>query len=96
MKIKPLEEKNLTSENLPQIIDRMFAICKEDKTFKSKDKLEAVDDVSKKLNEKIRKQKLLFNRGNEMLLDVRKRIETLDQNNEKLRTDLLMMLGGDV
>jgi SOS response regulatory protein OraA/RecX len=96
MKIKPIEETKFENELLPKIIDRMFAICKEDKSFKSKAKLEAVEDVSKKLNEKIRKQKVLLNRGFEMEKDFTKRIESLDESNEKLRSDLIMMIGGDV
>ena len=95
MEIKPLEEKNLENNTLPQIIDRMFAICKEDKSFKSKPKLEAVEAVSKKLNEKINRQKTLLKRGDDMMIDVKGRIQTLDESNEKLRSDLLMMLVGE-
>lgn len=94
MKITPLEKRVPTNDLLPQIMDRIFAICKNDKTFKSKDKLKAVEDVSSKLNDKISKQKKLLVRGDTMIKDVKARIESLDETNEQLRTDLLALIGG--
>jgi len=95
MKIISIDEKKLSNEMLPQIMDKMFAICKHDKTFKSKDKLVEVEDVSKKLNEKINKQKKLNERGDSMISDVKNRIQSIDELNEKLRTDLLCLIGGE-
>ena len=96
MKIIPTEERKLKNEMLPQIMDKIFAICKNDKSFKSKDKMQAVEEVSVKLNDKIDKQKKLLVRGSNMIKDVKDRIETLDQTNEKLRTDLLSLIGGSL
>jgi gas vesicle protein len=96
MKIIPTEERKLKNEMLPQIMDKIFAICKHDPSFKSKDKLQAVEDVSAKLNEKIDRQKKLLQRGDIMIKDVKSRIETLDESNEKLRTDLLSLIGGSL
>lgn len=95
MKITPIDEQAFNSEALPDIIDRIFNVCKEDKTFKSKPKLEAAEEVSKKLHSKIDKQKMLIKRADEMKVDINKRIETLDETIEKMRSELLGMLGDE-
>ena len=53
MKIEYPEKKKITKEMLPQIVERIFAICKTDSNFPLKKKMTNVDNNLLKIQENI-------------------------------------------
>ena len=64
MKIETIEYKEKPQELLPQIVERIFSICKNDSNFQLKDELQLVDHKIKSLNKKIKRQDELLEQSN--------------------------------
>ena len=88
------EEK--TKELLPQIVDRIFAICRNDPNFKLKDEMEIVENRMVSLTQKIEKQEGLLSQSNKLSKDLMQRIESLGSENERQQMKLLESLGSDI
>ena len=88
------EEK--TKELLPQIVDRIFAICRNDPNFKLKDEMEIVENRMASLSQKIDKQEGLLSQSNKLSKDLMQRIESLGSENERKQMELLESLGSDI
>jgi hypothetical protein len=96
MKIEILEKKHTTKEMLPQVLERIFAICKTDPDFPLKDKLESVEYVIENLNKKIKKKNHLYNQGQKLKKDLETKLELINNSNLELREQILETLGSEL
>ena len=64
MKIEVLKNENNHRELLPQIVDRIFAVCRNDPNFELKDEMEIVENKMEALRQKIQKQVELLQKSN--------------------------------
>jgi hypothetical protein len=88
--------KKVNKEKLPQIIERIFSVCKADPNFPMKEKIEAVEDTLERLDKKILKQDELLSKGVEMHRDLIKKIDLLEKSNIETRERLLESLGSQL
>ena len=95
MKLEHPEKQVNTKELLPQIVDRIFSICKNDSNFELKDELEIVENKIKSLQQKISKQENLLIQSYELKNDLQQRLEILENDNSKKQIELLELLGSD-
>ena len=96
MKIQILENINDHKELLPQIVDRIFAVCRKDPNFHLKDEMEIVENRMESLRHKIEKQDSLLRQSTELMRDLSQRVSILDDQNEKKQIELLESLGSDL
>ena len=96
MKIRVVGQKKNASEQLPQIVNRIFAICKNDSNFPLKNEMENVDDRILQIKNKITKQDELLKQSSEIKKDLIQRIEVIDDSNNRLQMRLLESLGSEV
>lgn len=96
MKIEIFDFKVSHKELLPQIIDRIFSICRNDPNFKLKDEMEIVENRMESLRQKIKKQEDLLTQSNQLSKDLIQRIEILENQNERKQTELLELLGSEL
>lgn len=96
MKIEFLNENSVKKEMLPQIIDRIFSICKTDPHFKLKEEIESVEDRINIIENKNKKQLELLKKSEELTKDVKRRISLIDDDNESKRIELLENLGSEI
>ena len=96
MKIEVLSNENSHRELLPQIVDRIFAVCRNDPNFELKDEMQIVENRMKSLRQKITKQVELLQQSNALSKDLMQRLEVLDNQNENKQTELLESLGSDI
>ena len=96
MKVKVLEQKKKTSEQIPQIVNRIFAICKNDSNFPLKNEMEDVDGRIQEMKVKITKQDNLLEQSSELKKDLIQRIEVIDDSNSRLQMQLLENLGSEL
>lgn len=96
VRIEVLTQENTHRELLPQIVDRIFAVCRNDPNFQLKDEMEIVENRMESLRQKIKKQELLLSQSNELSKDMMQRIEVLDNQNEQKQIELLESLGSDI
>lgn len=96
MKIEVLATEGSHKELLPQIVDRIFSICRNDPNFELRDEMEIVENRMESLKQKIDKQVQLLNQSNELSKDLMQRIEVLNNQNEKKQMELLESLGSDI
>lgn len=96
MKIETIERKQNPQELLPQIVERIFAICKNDSNFKLKDELQLTESKIEKLNKKIKRQDDLIEQSNSLKKDLLQRLEILSNENERQQMKLLESIGVEV
>ena len=96
MKIEKLEKQRNTKELLPQIVKRIFAICRTDPHFPLKNEMESVDDRIQNISEKIEKQNDLLNQSSELKKDFGQRIDVLKNENTRKQSQLLEQLGSEL
>ena len=96
MKIETLEKKENPQELLPQIIERIFAICRYDPNFKLKDELQIVENKSEFIKQKIKRQDELLEQSSKLKKDGLQRLDILNEQNEKKQTSLLESLGAEL
>lgn len=96
MKIEKTTKKNHSQELLPQIIERIFAICRSDPNFHLKDELEIVENKIQALKQKISKQDSLIEQSFQIKKDFLYRIEILDEQNSVKQVELLESIGSEL
>ena len=96
MKLEVLQNENNHRELLPQIVDRIFAVCRNDPNFQLKDEMEIVENRMEGLRQKINKQVELLQQSNSLSKDLMQRLEVIDNQNEKKQIELLEALGSDI
>ena len=96
MELQVLTESQGKKEMLPDVVNRIFAICKTDPHFKLKTEMKSVEEKLQSLKKKIAKQERLLGQSNELTESVRRRIALIQQENESKQTELLESLGSEL
>lgn len=96
MKIITIEQEKNIKEKLPQIVNRLFEICKADPNFPLREKLESLESSQEHLNKKITKQEKLLARAKSIREDLYKKIQFYEDSNETLRGKILEDLGSEL
>lgn len=90
--------ESITSENkevLPQVIQRIFSICKTDPNFPLKNKIKTIDGKVLSLKKKMIKQMEIAKRAKKTREDLYERITDLEDRNEEVKNQLLDFLGSE-
>lgn len=93
MKIESIKKKKNSKELLPQIIERIFAICRTDSNFELKDNLEEIEDKITTINKKNNKQDQLIEQSTILKNDLMMRLKIITEENEKKQMTLLESIG---
>ena len=99
MKIEKVDESTLLKkkkEFLPEMIDKIFAICKNDPNFHMKSKINNIENSVKEINFKVSKQNKLLEKGEGIEKDLLKKISILDNNIFDMKSKLLESLGSEL
>jgi hypothetical protein len=96
VKIEKLDQFVRSQELLPQIVDRIFSVCKSDSSFPLKDELEIIENKMSSLQQKIEKQNLLLKQSETLKKDILQRIEILDNHNQQKQVELLEAIGSEL
>jgi len=87
-----LEHKEL----LPQVLLRIFSVCKTDPNFPLKDNIKEIEGEVKVLQNKLRRQTSLLDKSSDIKMDLQKRISLLEQKNFNTKSKLLEELGSEI
>lgn len=91
------ESYNLeTKELLPQILLRIFSVCKTDSNFPLKDRIKEIEGEVSALRAKLKRQTSLLNKSASIQEDLQLRVNSLDQKNFDMRSRLLEELGSEI
>ena len=93
MEIISEEKKVDHSEKLPQIVQRIFSVCKEDPSFPLRDQIKIVEGEILGLKKKLAGQALLLKKSRETRNKLTRRASKLIESNVDLREELLSELG---
>jgi septal ring factor EnvC (AmiA/AmiB activator) len=81
---------------LPEILMRIFSVCKADPHFPLKSRIDEAEEKVDSLNAKIERQKVLVDKTIKMRDDLSNRLQTLRQENFELKSRLLEELGSEL
>ena len=91
------ESHNLESkELLPQVLLRIFSVCKTDPNFPLKDKLKEIEGEVHTLQTKLQRQISVHEKSSNLRQDLQKRVEAVDQKNYDMKSRLLEELGSEI
>lgn len=91
------ESHNLeTKELLPQILLRIFSICKTDSNFPLKERIKEIEGEVSTLQNKLKRQTSLLNKSSIIQEDLQKRVDILDHKNFDMKSRLLEELGSEI
>ena len=90
-----IERERISQEEFPQIVERIFDICKTDPTFNMKDSVQDKEKYTSKLIEKLEKKESLYDKVSKIRKDLQKRVKDLDEKNFDLKESLLRELGSE-
>ena len=91
------ESHNLEyKELLPQILLRIFSICKTDVNFPLKDRIKEIEGESRVLQNKLTRQTSLLDKSSVIQADLQKRVNMLEQKNFNVKSRLLEELGSEI
>ena len=93
MEIVRKEKRADPSEQLPQIINRIYSVCKEDPSFPLRDKIRLVESEVLGVKKKLASQALLLKKSRDTRQKLISRLAKLEQRNTEIREDLLRELG---
>ena len=90
MKFEEVNQKKVDKEMLPQVISRIFSICKSDTNFPLREQISEIDRNILAIKRKIKKQSQ--NLGHEL----NERLSILEDRNAGLKEKLLESLGSEL
>ena len=99
MKIEKVNKSKIIKkkkEFLPEMIDKIFAICKNDPNFQMKSNLDKIEKIIEAINVKVNKQNTLLIKGENIEKDISKKISILDNNIFDMKSRLLESLGSEI
>ena len=82
-------------ELLPQVIQRIFSVCKTDSNFPVKHESKALNGKVLELKEKTLKQMEVARKARNSREELMRRIADLEERNEEVKTELLDFLGSE-
>ena len=86
----------IKNELLPDILKRIFAVCKEDPDFYLKNKVETVEESIIRLEKRVEKNNQLVKDAEEISSGLQKRIDIIEEKNIKTKSRLLEELGSEL
>jgi len=95
MEIEFREDVSNHEELIPQIVKRIFAICRNDDHFALKDDIQNLSVENKTLQEKLNKKESMLSQSREIKKDLLSRISVVEHDNETLKSQLLESMGSD-
>jgi hypothetical protein len=95
MEIEFSEDISNHEELIPQIIKRIFAICRNDDHFALKDDIQQLSDDHKELQKKLNSKESMLAQSREVKKDLLRRISVLEHDNESLKSQLLEEMGSE-
>lgn len=96
MKIENPENISKMKELLPQIVERIFAICRTDPNFHLRNEMEIIENKLQSINQKIAKQDQLLEQSSKLKKDIIQRIEIIDNDNIHKQNELLESIGSEI
>jgi len=96
VKIETTKRKENPQELLPQIVERIFAICKNDENFKLRDELKHTESDISELDQKIERQNELLEQSGKLKKDLLDRVEIISDENERQQMKLIESSGGEI
>jgi hypothetical protein len=96
MKVETPEQKEIDKEMLPQIVNRIFSICKADENFPIKKELKTIDDLIKSLEIKAERQDSIVIQSLEIKKNLEARLSDVEEKNFELQSRLLETLGSEL
>lgn len=91
------ESKKLNSKDvLPQVLMRIFSVCKNDQNFPLKTQMESVEGQLNSFKNKIQKQQKILDQTISLRDDLSNRLQTMRQENYETKSRLLEELGSDI
>ena len=99
MKIEKVNKSKIIKkkkEFLPEMIDKIFAICKNDPNFQMKSNLNKIENILEAINVKLNRQNKLLEKGENIEKDISKKISILDNNIFDMKSKLLESLGSEI
>jgi hypothetical protein len=96
MKFQEENQKKVNKEMLPQVINRIFSICKTDSNFPLKEQIGNVDNKILITKRKIKKQNDLFKQSQQLTHNLHERLNILEDRNGNLKERLLESLGSEL
>jgi len=90
------EGEKITKEDFPQIVERIFNICKNDDTFDMKDTIKEKEKLTSILIQKLEKKESLYSKVSKIREDLQRRVRDLDEKNLEMQSSLLGELGSEL
>lgn len=81
---------------LSLVLDQIFLICKADKHFSVKKRIDEVELEIEVLKKKVSKQDSLLNQAEKISTEINEKQSSLESKNFKIRVDLLEALGSEL
>lgn len=83
-------------ELFPQILMRIFSVCKNDPDFPLKEQMIFIESEAESLNQKIKKQEEVLNQIEDVRTTLSQKLQNLRQSNFELKSKLLEELGSEL
>ena len=83
-------------EILPQVLMRIFSVCKNDSNFPLKEQLNSIEEEIYSLEKKRKKQKEVMDQIVDLRINLNLRLQKLKNDNLELKTKLLEDLGSEI
>jgi len=96
MKFQNGNQKKVSKEMLPQIVNRIFSICKADDNFPLREQIGTIDARILFIKKKIKKQNDLFKQSQQLTHDLHERLNIQEDRNGNLKERLLESLGSEL
>lgn len=96
MNFEEVTQRKVSKEMLPQVINRIFAICKTDKNFPLREQISEIDVDIRAIKRKLIKQSGLFKQSQELGHELNERLNILEERNMALKERLLENLGSEL
>lgn len=91
-----LKQLKNTKDFIPNLVDQIFLICKEDKSFSLKDKVKHVDEKLEILKTKISKQDTLLEQARALKETINSKIISINEDSFRIKAVLLESLGSEL
>lgn len=92
-----IEQKQNNRDFISSVLDEIFLICKEDKHFsRIRSKINGIGETVNNIQMKVVKQDELLNQSKRIRDDVTKKVSILDNENFKMKVELLEKLGSSI
>jgi len=96
MKFEEVNQKKVDKEMLPQVISRIFSICKSDTNFPLREQISEIDRNILAIKRKIKRQTDLFKQSQNLGHELNERLSILEDRNAGLKEKLLESLGSEL